>query len=59
MIDLETIVQCEDDDKLKEIKIFLFQENLRLSAEAETGVGEEGTQKPPGILYEGQSQFKG
>ena len=33
MIDLETIVQCEDRDKLKEIKIFLFQENMRLSAE--------------------------
>ncbi len=33
MIDLETIVQCEDSDKLKEIKIFLFQENMRLSAE--------------------------
>ena len=33
MIDLETIVQTEDEDRLKEIKIFLFQENMRLNAE--------------------------
>ena len=33
MIDLETIVQTEDEERLKEIKIFLFQENMRLNAE--------------------------
>ena len=33
MIDLQDIVQCDNEDQLKEIKIFLFQENMRLNAE--------------------------
>ena len=33
MIDWETIVQTEDEEELKKLKLFLFQENMRLDAE--------------------------
>ena len=33
MIDWETIVKTEDEDELKKLKLFLFQENMRLDAE--------------------------
>ena len=33
MIDWEKIIQTDDKDELKQLKIFLFQENLRLNAE--------------------------
>ena len=33
MIDWEDIVQCDNEDELKKLKVFLFQENLRLDAE--------------------------
>lgn len=33
MIDLETILASEDDEALKELKLFLFKENIRLENE--------------------------
>ncbi|MCR4896931.1 MAG: hypothetical protein K5891_09180 [Lachnospiraceae bacterium] len=33
MIDWDEIVQAQDDDELKKVKIFLFKENMRLDAE--------------------------
>ncbi len=33
MIDWDDIIEIEDEDELKQIKLFLFQENLRINAE--------------------------